>query len=186
MLVSQDTNIAAFRNLKGAIEFLQNRSGGTIYVQPGVYCGERNRELSWIPLNTVDLQEECHIRIRAFEPHTAVIDCENLGSAFVFDAEGLQESYTGEDEISGLIIQNSPQAIRIHNGYPVIRNNIIENCTIPQGLENAHGTGLFCLSGAQIENNIFRNNTGNWNGDDVSTYTYGGAIYINNETSDPS
>ena len=185
VLVSQDPGISAYRNLKDAIEYLQGHGGGTLYVQPGVYSGRKNRNLTWLPMNSSNPAEECHIKILAWETDTAVIDCENIGSAFIFDDQDMGFNYTCADEISGLIIQNAPQAIRIMNGTPRITNNIIENCTVNPSSENTHGAGLFCLSGALIENNIFRNNTGNWNGDDTNTFTYGGGIYVNNNTSDP-
>ncbi|MFC1887895.1 T9SS type A sorting domain-containing protein [Candidatus Cloacimonadota bacterium] len=185
VMVSPDNELASYNNIRDAVEYLQRIGGGSIYVHPGIYSGAKNRNITWLPVNTENFQTECHIRIRAFEEHTAILDCEGLSSAFILDNDDFGFSYSSEDEISGLIIRNAPQAIRIENGNPLIINNIFEDCIIFSDMENAHGAGIFCLSGAVIKNNVFDSNIGNWNGDDFTTYTYGGGIYISNNTSDP-
>ena len=83
------------------------------------------------------------------------------------------------------MIRNADQGIKIENGSPLIRNNIIEFCTINSGSEFAHGAGISCKGGATIQDNIIRSNTGNWNGDSMEHYTFGGGIYIENNSSDP-
>lgn len=186
VLVSQDPEMAAYHNLKDAIAYLQKHGGGAIYLQPGIYSGEKNRNLNWLPMNTSDPTAECHIKIQALEPHTVIIDCENLAPAFVFDDQEVNFNFNHSDEILGLTIRHAPQAIKIINGSPRIAHNIIENCTTNPSSENTHGAGLYCLSNALIENNIFQDNNGNWNGDNTATYTYGGGIYINNNTTDPA
>ncbi|KQC06294.1 MAG: hypothetical protein APR54_01875 [Candidatus Cloacimonas sp. SDB] len=184
--VSQDNSLAAYNNISDAVEFLQRNGGGTIYVHPGTYSGEKNRNISWLPVNTSNFTDECHIRILAFQQHEAIVDCENMGTGFIFDNYGMQHDYSDEDEISGLIIRNGVQGIRIENGRPLIQNNIIEHCTINSGLENIHGAGISCKSGAFIANNLLNYNTGNWDGNDSDYFTYGGGIYIENNTLDPA
>ncbi|MBN1948209.1 MAG: right-handed parallel beta-helix repeat-containing protein [Candidatus Cloacimonetes bacterium] len=180
IIVSQDVNVPAFRDISTAVEYLQESGSGTIYMEPGEYTGEHNRNIRWYPLNFSNFSEPLHIRIRAFEPHSVILDCQGQGVAFIFDNEGMDNGYTEDDIIEGLIIRNAEQGIVIRNGSPVIRNNIIENCHTYAFSEYTNGVGISTQGTPLIENNTITNNIGSWSGNSLSYNTYGGGIYIEN------
>jgi len=182
VLVSRDQTQPAFRDIKSAVQFLQRNGSGTIYVSSGTYSGVKNRNIHWYPINTDNFTQEIHISINALQQHSVIMDCEGLGPAFVFNNDDLGFAYNSQDKISGLVIRNAVQGVIIENGAPVIENNIIENCFIPAAAEFIHGAGICCLSAATISDNIIRNNVGYWNGDNNENNTYGGGIYLENNT----
>ena len=169
--VSNDENIPAFRNIQDAVEYLSAHNSGTINIFPGTYTGERNKNITWWPYY--------HITIIGVGIGEHIIDCGGNEIAFNFSDESGYYQYNENDRIENLTIQNAHQGIVIEQGSPVIKNNTIENCAIP-AYSDQHGAGICCKSSATIENNTIINNVGNWIFDHL---TYGGGIYVENNTS---
>jgi hypothetical protein len=173
VLVSNDENIPAFRNIQDAVEYLSIHNSGTIRILPGTYTGDRNKDIYWLP----DMQPEgLHITIKGIGE--CIIDCGGSESAFKFSANGYYQ-YNENDVIENLTILNADQGIVIEHGSPVIKNNTIENCTISPWAINTHGAGISCRSSGTIENNEILGNIGNWI---LECETYGGGIYVENNT----
>jgi len=191
VVVSHDQSVPSYDDIQTAVDYLQCNGGGTIFVDPGTYTGEKNRDICWYPFDLIT-SEELHIRIKGSPTLTeqCIIDCEGSGVGFVLDYPG--GNYTEEDIIENLVIKNADQGIVIDNtsgsDAPIIRNNKIIDCELPwqsgDGLGNdVHGVGISCKGIVRIENNEIMNCIGNW-----ETYwsyeylTYGGGIYIENNS----
>lgn len=168
VLVSNDENIPAFRNIQHAVEYLSSHNSGTIRILAGTYTGDRNINITWTP--------NYHVTIIGIDD--CIIDCGGSEIAFKFLYHELY-SYNENDMIDNLTIINARQGIVIEHGSPVIKNNTIENCTIYDGYAIPQGAGICCKSSATIENNEILNNTGNWS---LGNETYGGGIYVENNT----
>ncbi|MCK4312506.1 MAG: right-handed parallel beta-helix repeat-containing protein, partial [Candidatus Cloacimonetes bacterium] len=180
----------SFHNIKDAVSYLQINGGGTVYVLPGIYTGSKNKNINWITWDYVN-HEEIHIKIKGLPTSSeqCIIDCEGGGIAFLFDDDDDPMSgffpYNNYDGVENLTIQNAHQGIVIENGSPVIRNNIIENCETYMSYDDFLGVGISCKSSATIEDNIIQNNMGKWWGNMPSS-TYGGGIYIENNSESPA
>ncbi len=183
-------NPQAFHNIEDAVYYLEDHGGGTVNVHPGTYTGSENSGIRWIPYD-IGNNEEIHIKIKGLSnnPEQCIIDC---GVTFVtFDDSGFSgwgwgNGYNYADVIENLTIKNASCGIKIENGSPIIRNNIIEDChkntTYNPG--DILGVGISCKSSATIENNIFQNNEGYAHHD--LSISYGGGIYLENNTESPA
>ncbi|MCF7857799.1 MAG: T9SS type A sorting domain-containing protein [Candidatus Cloacimonetes bacterium] len=139
----------------------------TIYVGPGTYSGEYNKNISWNG-------NEKNITI--WGSNNAVIDCENDGRAFTIN------NGTEDDIIKGFTIINTNSnysaggAIKIVNGCPQIIENTFNNCSSGDypGYYQADGGAIVVTNanGTQIINNTF---------DENSAFS-GGAIYVHSSS----
>ncbi|MDP8201052.1 MAG: right-handed parallel beta-helix repeat-containing protein [Candidatus Tenebribacter burtonii] len=175
VVVSNNESIPAFRYIQDAVDYLSIRNSGTVTVLPGTYTGNRNKNINWSP--TGANFNERHIKVIGVGE--CIIDCEGSGYAFWFEAPWWSNyQYTIDDVAENLIIKKAYRGIVITNGSPLIRNNIVENCSIP-GFHELHGAGIYCGSSAIIVGNTIRNNVANWT-DWEDSKSLGGGIYIEN------
>jgi len=139
-------------------------NGDTIVVEPGVYTGANNRNIDpggIDPLTIMSLKGE----------HETIIDCENLGRGFVFNAGA--QGFSNDVILDGFTIRNGSSVngggLYINNSgagpnpaSPTIRNMIIHDC-ISTGLGGSGG-GIYIFSDAHpiLENVLIYNcsNTG--------------------------
>ena len=194
ILVSQDEDWH-FTTIQDGINAAQN--GESVCVDDGIYTGHN---LNWFWLSPDDPK---HIIVESiYGPDNCIIDIGVSNSCgFNFD-NFIGCNYNSSDIVEGFTIKNGGNGIIIENGSPVIKNNIIKECTdhgikVEDGsplIENniikecgenensGNGAGIYCISSATIQNNIIENNINNW---PASTPNYGGGIYIENNTDDP-
>lgn len=185
VVVSTDlNNNSTFHTIQEAVDCLSYLGSGTVIILPGVYTGEDNKNISWSP---IAFTEGFHIKIHGAPTSSeeCIIDCGDSGVGFIFDdlvnGQG-HHQYNEHDIIENLVIQNADQGIVIANGSPVIRYNKITNCEIdPYAGSDVNGAGISCKSSAYIHDNEITNCTGNWTDANLS-YTYGGGIYLQNDT----
>ncbi len=179
------SNNNAFHTIQEAVDCLSAMGSGTINILPGTYRGPGNKNIWWDP-NA--LTEGLHIKIHGASTLTeeCIIDCEGSGIAFLFDdALGVGPfTYDELDIIENLVIHDAEQGIVIKNGSPIIRFNTIEECEIDANAGgDINGAGISCKSSAYIYDNEIINCIGNWN-DAYISYTFGGGIFIQNNTDD--
>ena len=164
IIVNQD-DLGDFTNIKFAV--LAVDQSATIFLGPGIYTGENNKNISWNG-------NEKNITI--WGSNMSVIDCENNGRAFTIN------NGTEEDIIKGITIINTNSnysaggAIKIVNGCPQVIENTFNNCSSGDypGYYIADGGAILIqnANGAQIKNNIFVDN---------SAFS-GGAIYAHSSS----
>lgn len=150
-----------YRNIQNAIDNAQN--GDIVMVADGVYTGPGNKEIRFHGKEIV-VQS-------ANGPENCVIDCEEAGRAFLFDAgEGPNSILQGftitngfEDDGGGICCMN-------------VSSPAIENCNIISNRADNFGGGIYCENGSnptltdcEISHNIARYR--------------GGALYHENLTS---
>jgi hypothetical protein len=165
-----------FPSIQEAMYYLTNYTDvselGTIFLFPGTYF---ENEI-YLIVKTIQIRGSN----TSHDNERTIIDF-NGNQGFIFPA-GIEIS-VGLDKISNLTIQNASCAISIEDKHPLIENVLIRDCILPSDHPvNIKTSGINILSSAEVVHCEIVNCVGNWTSYDPYTVSYGGGIYIENNT----
>jgi len=128
--------------------------GDTVIVQPGIYTGAGNRDISllgrMITVTSIDPNDAAIVS-------ATVIDCQNSGRGFVFDS-----GETAESVVAGLTIINGNGGygglwgggLYFEGGSPTVRNCVVVDCSAYFGGAIAVLGGSPAISNCRILGNV--------------------------------
>ncbi len=135
-----------FATIQDALDFAMH--GETVVVAPGVYSGDRNRELDFAGKSVHLVSEEGH--------ETTIIDCDGLGRGLCFDDGELRTSV-----VEGLTVRHGSEllggGLYSHDSSPTIQNVRFE------WNDALVGGGAYCDGGSPVlDNVVFFANDAEW------------------------